>query len=178
MRRLRDKSLSKNSGGQPLPYGRGSLKACLLVLLTAVLLLGQGANPLENARVRRLGDLLLCKCGCGSSLTSCNMLHCHFSEPARMELAKMVDAGMTDQAIFDAFVEKYGPDILLRPPAKGFNLVGYAMPFAAILAGLAIVWWLMKRLRRPLATSSGPDLDAAALARYRERIEKDLEKLD
>jgi hypothetical protein len=36
----------------------------------------------------------------------------------------------------------------------------------------------MKRLRRPLATSSGPDLDAAALARYRERIEKDLEKLD
>jgi cytochrome c-type biogenesis protein CcmH len=148
-----------------------------LLLLTA-LCLGQGARPLENVRVRQLGEQLVCLCGCGSSVTSCNMLQCHFSEPAREQLLAMVSAGMSDQAIFDAFVEKYGKQVLMRPPAEGFNLLGYVMPFIAILLGLALVWWLIQRFRRPLAVAAGPQVDDAELDRYRERIENDLEKLN
>ena len=61
-------------------------------------------RALENPRVRQLGDQLACLCGCGSSVTSCNMLHCHFSDPARQKLLAMVKAGMSDSAIFAAFV--------------------------------------------------------------------------
>ncbi len=178
MRHSRNSCLSSMPARQSLAYGRGPLSALLLLLVTAALLVGQTGNPLANPRVRRLGDLLACKCGCGASVTSCNMLHCEHSEPARAKLAKMVDAGMTDQAILDAFVNEYGPDILLRPPVKGFNLVGYVMPFLALMAGLALVWWLMKRLHRPLAPTAGPSLDPGTFARYQEQIEKDLEKMD
>ena len=69
------------------PRWRSSL---LLIALTA-LLLGQGGTPLENPRVRQLGDQLACLCGCGSSVTSCNMLHCHFSDPARQKLLALRD---------------------------------------------------------------------------------------
>ncbi len=154
------------------------LRSSLLLLAAAALMLGQGGNPLANARVRRLGDLLACLCGCGSSLTSCNMLHCHFSEPAREKLAAMVNVGMSDSAILDAFVKEYGAQILLRPPAQGFNLLGYLMPFIGIAIGLAFVWWVIKRFRKPLATATSAEPDPGVLACYREQIEKDLEKLD
>jgi cytochrome c-type biogenesis protein CcmH/NrfF len=156
---------------------RRRLRSSLLFLAAAALMLGQGGIPLENARVRYLGEQLACLCGCGSSVTSCNMLHCHFSDPARQKLLTMVNAGMSDAAIFDAFVKENGPRVLLKPPAEGFNLVGWVMPFAALAIGLVIVWWFIQRFRRPLAVA-GPVPDSAVLARYQERIDKDLENLD
>jgi cytochrome c-type biogenesis protein CcmH/NrfF len=154
------------------------LRSSLLVVIAALLTMGQGDNPLLNVRVRRLGEQLGCLCGCGASVTSCNMLQCHFALPARQKLLKMVEAGESDQAIFAAFVKENGPRILLKPPAEGFNLVGWLMPFAAIVAGLAFVWWLIGRFRRPLAAAGGPQVDESVLARYRERIDKDTENLD
>jgi cytochrome c-type biogenesis protein CcmH len=153
-------------------------KSSLLVLVFAAFAMAQSTTPLANEHVRRLGDKLKCLCGCGSSVTSCNMLQCEFSEPARAKLLKMVNAGMSDSAIIDSFVKEYGLEILMRPPAQGFNLLGYVMPFAAIGLGLAFVWWMIRRFRKPLAVASGPELDEVTLARYQARIESDLEKLD
>ena len=154
------------------------LRNSLLVLAAAVLCLAQGENPLLNERVRRLGEQLGCQCGCGSSVTSCNMLECHSSGPIRKQLLAMVNAGRSDGDIMSAIVTEFGQKILLKPPAEGFNVVGWLMPFAAILAGLAFVWLVIQRFRRPLAVASGPPIDDATLDRYRQRIEKDLEKLD
>lgn len=155
-----------------------AIRTALLALAAAAWCVAQGTQPLANPRVRALGDQLLCMCGCGASVTSCNMLHCHFSDPAREKLLTMVNAGMSDSDIFGAFVKEYGTQILLKPPAEGFNIVGYLMPFAGILIGLGIVWLVIQRFRKPLAVAAGPEIDPATLARYQERIEKDLEKLD
>jgi cytochrome c-type biogenesis protein CcmH len=143
------------------------------MLAAALLLLGQGGNPLENPRVRRLGDQLVCLCGCGSSVTQCNMLHCEFSEPARQKLLRMVNAGMTDSEILAAFVKEYGQRVLMKPPSEGFNLLGWLMPFIALAAGLALVWWLIRRFRAPLA-AAGPEPDPALMA----RIEKETDEMD
>ncbi|MGE5647946.1 MAG: cytochrome c-type biogenesis protein CcmH [Acidobacteriota bacterium] len=155
------------------------LRNSLLVAALAALCLAQGGeNPLLNERVRRLGEQLGCQCGCGSSVTSCNMLECHFASPARKKLLALVNAGESDSAILDSFVKEYGPRVLLKPPAEGFNLVGWVMPFVGLAFGLAFVWWVIKRFRRPVAVAGGPGMDDATLARYQERIDKDLEKLD
>ncbi len=148
------------------------------MLALAVLCLAQSVNPLSNERVRRVGDQLMCLCGCGSSITACNMLGCHFSKPARERLLAMVNAGMPDGAILDAFVKDYGLQILVKPPAQGFNLLGYVMPFVGIALGLLIVWWVIKRFRKPVAAPELPQLDEAQLAGYQARIEKDLERLE
>ena len=154
------------------------LKSSLLVVALAVLSLAQSTTPLANPRVRRLGDQLMCLCGCGATVTSCNMLGCSHSKPAREKLLAMVNAGMSDSAILDAFVKEYGVQILVRPPAQGFNLLGYVMPFIGIALGLVFVWWAIKRFRKPLAVAAGPELDDATFAAYQAQIEKDLEKLD
>ena len=153
-------------------------KSSLLVLALAALSLAQSTTPLANVRVRRLGDELMCLCGCGATITSCNMLGCSHSKPAREKLLAMVNAGMPDSAILDSFVKEYGLQILVRPPAQGFNLLGYVMPFIGIALGLAFVWWAIKRFRKPVAAAAGQELDAATFAGYQAQIEKDLEKLD
>src|SRR5271157_5527209 len=127
------------------------LKSSLLILALAALCLAQSTTPLANARVRRLGDQLMCLCGCGATVTSCNMLGCSHAKPAREKLLAMVNAGMSDSDILDSFVKDYGLQILAKPPAQGFNLLGYVVPFVGIALGLAFVWWVMKRFRKPLA---------------------------
>jgi len=154
------------------------LKSSLLVLVVAAVCLGQAPNPLANPRVRRLGDQLMCLCGCGATITGCNMLGCSHSKPAREKLLAMVNAGMSDSAILDSFVQEHGVEILAKPPAQGFNLLGYVVPFIGIAAGLAFVWLVIKRFRKPLAVAGGPEIDDAAFASYQAQIEKDLEKLD
>lgn len=147
-------------------------RSSLLLLAAAALLLGDSGTPLENPRVRQLGDQLACLCGCGSSVTSCNMLHCHFSDPARQKLLTMVKAGMSDSDIFAAFAREYGPRILLKPPAEGFNLLGWVMPFVALALGLAVFWWFLQRFRKPLPAGPQPDADTLA------RVAKDLENFE
>jgi cytochrome c-type biogenesis protein CcmH len=156
-----------------------SWKSSLLVLVLAAFCLAQSTTPLANPRVRRIGDKLMCLCGCGATITSCNMLGCSHSKPARARILSMVNAGMSDSQIIDAFVQENGLQILVRPPAEGFNLLGYVMPFIGVAIGLVFVWWVIKRFSRPVpAPAGGPAVDDATLAAYQARIDKDLEKLD
>lgn len=146
----------------------------LAALLAAALL--QGAVPLANERVRRLGDLLQCKCGCNASITGCNMINCHFSDPVRHQLLEMVSQGRTDSEIYAEMVRIYGQDILLKPPAQGFYLLSWLMPFAGLGGGLALVYFLLRRWRR--GGPPTPEPESEELARYRARIEKELSGME
>lgn len=149
------------------------------LLLAAALL--QGTVPLTNERVRRLGDQLKCKCGCQASITGCNMINCHFADPVRITLLTLVDQGRGDQEIFDAIVAQHGRDILLKPPTEGFYLMSWAMPFVTLAGGLALIYLLLQRWKRRPATAAGVDVaeaESSDLARYKDRIEKDLSNLE
>ncbi|HWR54133.1 MAG TPA: cytochrome c-type biogenesis protein CcmH [Bryobacteraceae bacterium] len=154
------------------------LQSALLAVVLAAATLAQSGSPLTDPNVRRVGEMLLCLCGCGSTVTSCNMQHCHFSDPARVKIREMVQAGMSDKQILDAFVKENGLKVLVKPPTEGFNLVGWIMPIAWFVAGLGFVWLVIRRFRRPAPAPAGPPIDDAVLARYQERIDRDLEKLE
>jgi cytochrome c-type biogenesis protein CcmH len=138
-----------------------------------------GSVPLQNPHVRTVGELLTCQCGCGASITSCNMMNCHFAEPARERLLKLVEAGATDEQILAAFEKDYGKSILRQPPAQGFDLLAWVMPFAGLGAGLVLVWLVLQHYmkRRPAAATVAVG-ESDELKRYRERIEKELADMD
>ena len=91
----------------------------------------------QTPGVRRVGDRLACKCGtCNNTVGNCPMLECHYSHPARQRISKMLDQGMSDDAIVAVFVKEQGLSALAAPPAEGFNLLGWLMPFIALAGGL------------------------------------------
>lgn len=155
-------------------------KASLLLLTLAAFSLAQTAsqNTAAGDPIHRVGERLACLCGtCNNTVASCPMLHCHYAEPAKQKIAAMAAAGASDAAIIESFVKEYGLRALAAPPAEGFNLLGWAMPFLGLAAGLTFTWWFLQRFRRRPAPAAGGDLDPT-LARYRQRIEKELENLD
>jgi cytochrome c-type biogenesis protein CcmH/NrfF len=155
-----------------------------VALLSGVLL--TGSVPMQNPRVRSVGELLSCQCGCGASLSSCNMQNCHSAGPLRAELLRMVEAGVSDDQILATFEREYGKIILRKPPAEGFYLIGWVMPFVGLGGGLALIWFILQRYiaRRPAAAAAGTSIavgaepDSPELARYRERIEKELSDME
>lgn len=148
-----------------------------LLLLLAGLSIPQTGTQFVTPDVRRVADKLACKCGsCNNTVATCQMLQCHYSLPAREKIARMQAAGMTDQAIIDSFVKEIGLAALAVPPAEGFNLLGWVMPFAGILMGLGAIGIYVKRFRKPaaVAAEAAPAIDEA----YRQRIEKEMAELD
>lgn len=143
-----------------------------------------GSVPLQNPRVRSIGELLSCQCGCGSSVTSCNMMNCHSAGPLRERVLAMVEAGVGDDQILAALEKEYGKIILRKPPAEGFYLISWVMPFIGLGGGLAFVWFVLQRYmaKRPATAGASAGMsaepDSPELARYRERIEKELSDME
>ena len=125
---------------------KASLWAALLLPLAGQTV---STGDAEHARLRAIGEKLKCQCGCAYTVGSCNMLNCHFREQAYADIRPDLKTGASDTSILAKMKEKYGTVVLAAPPAEGFSLVGWTMPFLAILVGLIAIRFILVRLRRP-----------------------------
>ncbi len=153
-------------------------RTSLLLVVLAAISLAQSSSQLQTEAVKRVGFKLACLCGgCNNTVADCQMLECHFSKPARERIAALQAEGKSDAEIIDIFVQQYGKRVLAVPPAEGFNLLAWVMPFLAIAAGLGAIWLFIQRFRKPLQASRA-QADAETLSHYQAQIETDLKKLD
>jgi cytochrome c-type biogenesis protein CcmH len=95
----------------------------------------------------------------------------------RAFVRSLIAQGETKGQIIQALVGQYGPAVLGKPPASGFNLTVYLLPPAILLVGLAtLAVWLprWRRRGRELALPAAPRLDSADAR----RLEEDLVRYD
>lgn len=86
-----------------------------------------------------------------------------FSE--RAYIRQLIAQGLTAKQIENQLVSQYGPSVLAKPPASGFNLLIYVLPPLLLLIGIAILAATLPKWRQrsrdaasaPLPT--GPALD-------------------
>ncbi len=162
---------------------RRSIPTVALFLMLAGLSIPQTSTTYVTPEIRRVGDRLACKCGsCNNTVATCQMLECHYSSPARQKIAAQLKEGKSDQAIVDGFVKEVGLAALAAPPAEGFNLLSYVMPFAAIMLGFAAILIYWKRFHKPAAaaTSTGTTGTPAPVVdeKYRKQIEAEMAEMD
>jgi cytochrome c-type biogenesis protein CcmH len=151
----------------------------VLVLLTLFFLLGAGD---DSARFKALGHRVMCVCGCNYVLLECNHVGCPLSDGMRGELAAAVDSGKDDAAVFQIFVQKYGPAVLLAPPKTGFGRVAWITPYIALLIGVFGVVFIVRVWNKrppsglqPSAGAVGAGTYSEELDSYRDQIRKDTE---
>lgn len=146
------------------------------ILLAAVSL---AADDLES-RARELETLIMAPC-CGGGTVADHVSPA--SDQVRREVRAMLADGKSKQQILDHYVAQHGDTILSMPPARGFNLVAYWVPFVALIAGVPLVLWALRRWRAAPAT---PVVEPAAPieraegdeAGYEERLRRQLANLD
>jgi cytochrome c-type biogenesis protein CcmH len=80
------------------------------------------------------------------------------AESERRLISHLIALGDTKAEIERVMVAQYGPSVLARPPAHGFDLSVYVIPPAAVLVGLAVVGYALVRWRR---ARRGEEMDAA-----------------
>jgi cytochrome c-type biogenesis protein CcmH/NrfF len=150
------------------------LKTRLLLFATATALLAQMSSRSMETDMRRAGSRLACQCGCTHTVASCDMFECSFSKPAKQRIMKMQQAGMSDQAIIDAFIQEHGQKIFRGAPSSW----GRAVPYLALVPGMLMIFWFVRRYYHKPAPAAAPAVEEGDYARYREQIEKDLARLD
>ena len=130
------------------------------------------ARPLLTPDERDvLEHRLHCQCGtCTLDVYTCRTtdFSCQVSPAMHRDVVALVEGGYSGDEIIRAFVNSYGERVLMAPPAKGFNLLGYVAPFAALTAGAAVLVVLLRRWSArahatAMATPSSPDAAPARL---------------
>ncbi|MBZ5725594.1 MAG: cytochrome c-type biogenesis protein CcmH [Acidobacteriia bacterium] len=144
--------------------------------LMAAVALAQTASQKPSTDVRRVGMRLACQCGCKDSVSTCSMLECGFSKPAKERIARMQAVGMTDDQIVQGFIRDYGAGIYLAPPSA----FGWIVPYASVGVGLVFIWLFLKKYRKPKPLPEiGPiDPDDPALDKYKDQIDRDLANME
>ena len=146
----------------------------LVPLVLLVFLSSLAFTADRSERVKNLTPKFMCICGgCNQVLMNCNHIGCPSREAMLKDLGNQVDQGKADDGVVEYFIDKYGTAVLSAPPASGFNLTAWVMPFAALGIGfiLAIIF-----LRRWKAARVGEPVTHPDLAGYEKKVEEELKK--
>ena len=131
-------------------------------------------DPALEAQFGEISDSLTCQCGCNKMLSICDMQGCHSATPMRAEIKEKLAAGQSKEAILAGFVDRYGLVVLSAPPATGFHLSAWIMPFVALAVGAWIAKKVLGSWKRQTVRSQAEAPDANISAEQQARIERDL----
>jgi cytochrome c-type biogenesis protein CcmH len=145
------------------------------IALTATLTLGApsaaGASPPRASLTDIENDVMCVSCHEPLALAQSPQA---FAE--RDFIRSLIAQGQTKAQIERALVVQYGPAVLGRPPAHGFNLTVYILPPVLVLAGVVILaitlpkWRRRARARAATPAPAGPALDSADARRLNEDL--------
>lgn len=154
------------------PPFRRALHCAALAL--AVIAFSGASDP--STRFNELGHQLMCICSCAQILLECNHVGCPDSDMMRNELMAAVNRGDSDSLVQQSFVQKYGPTVLAAPKTTGFDRTAWIMPFVALLAGCALLVYIVRSWRNRPAPALADGITPAhgrELDRFREQAEKE-----
>ena len=154
----------------------------LLVVSSVGAIWAQTEAQIESDQVKRVGNHLSCQCGACQENLNCQMSsgQCHFCKPARTKIWQMQSSGMNDSEIVAAFVKEYGEKIFRRDPNNYFWIV----PYISLGLGCVAIILILRRVyghssgMKPAVAGGAPHIDDPELARYRETIEKETDRLE
>jgi cytochrome c-type biogenesis protein CcmH len=123
---------------------RSGLAGALAGLLLAVLVLPGAAAAATRASFTQIEDEVMCVV-CHEPLAVAQSPEA-FQE--RDYIRGLILQGKSRREIENDLVQQYGPAVLAKPPAHGFNLLVYVLPPVAVLLGIVTLAITLPRWRR------------------------------
>ncbi|MEK7354567.1 MAG: cytochrome c-type biogenesis protein [Chloroflexota bacterium] len=151
----------------------------LAVLLVAMLVILVPATPAYALTSKDIQKELMCQCGCTMVVDVCE---CETANQIRAKITELMDQGQDKAQIIDYFVKQYGEKMLSSPTKKGFNLVAWILPFAAVAVGGTAIFfilraWVLKgRSGSEQAVTLVQPVSAQESEEYRGRLAEELKK--
>lgn len=124
-------------------------------------------DPVKNPRVYEISLELRCLVCQNESIAESNA---DLAIDLRREVARLVEAGRTNDEVIEYMTERYGEYVLYKPPFKAKTVLLWCGPFLFLVLALWVVWSVVRRRRDDLAREEmSPSLvEALRLVRLRE----------
>jgi cytochrome c-type biogenesis protein CcmH len=154
-------------GASPRVLWQAAAVAILLMLLLPMTALAQTRDL--DKETREVAGALMCPvCQNLSAADSQSELAEQMRQVVRAKLA----AGESREQILAYFVDRYGEEILIDPPKRGFNLFIWVVP-PLLLIGFGVVLWRSVRRWRARGAEA-PVVSPVESGAYAERLRRDL----
>jgi cytochrome c-type biogenesis protein CcmH len=136
--------------------------AALVVVVAVALLVGtrSGGHPTQAQQVAAIASEVRCPACEGQSA---ELSDAPAAAAVRTFIQAQVQAGQSKGEIEQQLEDRYGSDILLRPPASGVAGLVWVLPVVAFVVALAALTMAFRRWRRTLETEVS-DADRARVA--------------
>lgn len=133
------------------------------------------AVEVDREDLIRITGNIVCTCGSSGCPPTHLVRHCSCANAQKMsqEVASLLAEGKNDEEIYGYYIERFGATVMASPNAEGFNLLGWSLPFVALVLGGGVVVGVYRRLRTTQAASppaARSDLDP----KYREMLDREL----
>lgn len=123
----------------------------VLLLLVAAACTTRADLGTGEERAQQLEKTILCPICPGESI---DQSQTELARQMRGIVREKIDRGWTDEQIRGFFVERYGPEVIMEPPRRGFHLMAWVLPPAGIAAGIVALFLALRRMGR--AGEAGP----------------------
>jgi cytochrome c-type biogenesis protein CcmH len=110
-----------------------------------VVLLWPGGETTRAERAHNLAVELKCPECQGLSVADSSA---PTSVAIRADIKRRIERGQSDAEIRQAYVDKYGEEILLSPESSGVGLIVWVLPVVVLALGVAGIWFALARARR------------------------------
>ncbi len=121
----------------PVRRAAGWVVAIVSLVIIVVGLLPNTVEADPDQRVQQLTERIACPWCDGQSLAESD------SQVARdlvVILGEKVDAGWSDDEVYDFFASSYGEHVLLDPPLSGWGIALWTLPALVLVVGVWVIW--------------------------------------
>ena len=136
-------------------------------------------DPVLQDRFHQISQQLVCQCGCNLVLDVCNHHNCGSATPMRARIDRELLAGHSNSDIIAGFVDDMGLVVLSAPPASGFNLTAWVLPFVLLIVAAVVITLLLRRWRAlaPTGDRVMAAIPGGGEGAHSDQIEKELREL-
>ena len=148
--------------------------AALAVLAIVAALVAASTAAAQQTSLPDIEDEVMCPT-CGVPLSHA------FSPQAERQrdfIRAEIERGRSKEQIKQALVAEFGPEVLAEPDPgeRGFDLVAYVVPVAAVTLGALAVWLAVSHARRRRSPRTEPDVELSQAESA--RLERDLSRYE
>jgi cytochrome c-type biogenesis protein CcmH len=126
-------------------------------------------------KAREIYGLIMCPLCAGQTIAQSSN---ETSSQMRDLVLKKLRQGQTKEEILQYFESRYGERILAKPNKKGFNLMLWFSPMVLVALAAVVIYFLIRRWSTRAQVTPAAHLDEEQLAKYKERLEKELKQFD
>ena len=154
-----------------------NVSVLLVGVLASLLIVGivaaQGGTVTDD-QVNAVAKRLNCPVCENVPLDVCETQACvQWRDLIRQKLA----GGEKPEQIINYFQATYGDRVLQEPPRRGFTGLVWVLPFAGLIAGVAILVVVLRRMSAQPAPVLSETTPSESADEYRERLERELKEL-